>query len=54
MFFGGGADGDATDPSVEGIDKVLQAADIALAAMTLHVDLVGPQGMVREDVDKIR
>ena len=53
MFFGGGADGDATDPSVEGIDKVLQAADIALAAMTLHVDLVGPKGMVREDVERL-
>ena len=44
MFFGGGADGDATDPSAADIDKVLQAADIALAAMTLHVDLVGPEG----------
>ena len=53
MFFGGGADGDARDPSVEDIDKVLQAADIALAAMTLHVDLVGPKGMVREDVTRL-
>ena len=53
MFFGGGADGDARDPSVENIDKALQTADIALAAMTLHVDLVGPTGMVREDVIKL-
>ena len=34
MFFAGGADGDDKDPSVEDVDKVLQAADIALAAMT--------------------
>ena len=53
MFFGGGADGDARDPSAEDIDKALQAADIALAAMTLHVDLVGPKGMVREDVTRL-
>ena len=53
MFFGGGADGDARDPSVENIDKALQTADVALAAMTLHVDLVGPQGMVREDVTRL-
>ena len=53
MFFGGGADGDARDPSVENIDKALQTADVALAAMTLHVDLVGPTGMVREDVIRL-
>ena len=53
MFFGGGADGDARDPSVESIDKALQTADVTLAAMTLHVDLVGPKGMVREDVIRL-
>ena len=53
MFFGGGADGDATDPSAEEIDKVLQAADIALAAMTLHVDLVGPKGEIAADVARL-
>ena len=53
MFFGGGADGDARDPSAEDIDKALQAADIALAAMTLHVDLVGPKGMIRDDVARL-
>ena len=41
------------DPSAEDIDKVLQVADIALAAMTLHVDLVGPKGMVQEDVTRL-
>ena len=49
MFFGGGAEGDAKDPSAEEIDRVLHAGDISLAAMTLHVDLVGPQGMIEED-----
>ena len=53
MFFGGGADGDAKDPSAEDIDRVLQAAGIALAAMTLHVDLVGAEGVVEEDVARL-
>lgn len=53
MFFGGGADGDVKDPSVEEVDKVLQGADIALAAMTLHVDLVGPQGAVQADIERL-
>ena len=53
MFFGGGADGDARDPSAEDIDRVLQAGGTALAAMTLHVDLVGPKGMVEEDAARL-
>ena len=53
MFFRGGADGDAKDPSAEDIDRMLQAAGIALAAMTLHVDLVGPKGVVEEDVARL-
>ena len=53
MFFGGGADGDARDPSAEDIGRVLQEAGIALAAMTLHVDLVGPKGMVEEDAARL-
>ena len=53
MFFAGGADGDDKDPSIADVDKVLQAADIALAAMTLHVDLVGPQGAIRGDVERL-
>lgn len=52
MFFGGGSDGDAKDPSPEAIDEILKAGDTALAAMTLHVDLVGPQGKVQADVDR--
>ena len=53
MFFGNGAAGDAQDPSAADIDTVLQAAHIALAAMTLHVDLVGPKGEVQDDVARL-
>ena len=49
MFFGWGADGDVQDPSAQEVDKVLQAANIALAAMTLHIDLVGPKGAIQDD-----
>ena len=52
VFFGGGSEGDDKDPSPERIDEILSAGDTALAAMTLHVDLVGPQGCVRTDVDR--
>ena len=47
MFFGGGADGDAHDPSPEKVGETLAAGNLALAAMTLHVGLVGPAGRVR-------
>ena len=52
MFFGGGADGDAHDPSPEKVGATLAAGDLALAAMTLHVDLVGPAGRVEADVQR--
>lgn len=50
MFFGAGPEGDAQDPDIEEVDARLQAGDVALAAMTLHVDLVGPQGAIEDDV----
>ncbi len=53
MFWGHGADGDDKDPTPEAIDAILAAGDIALAAMTLHVDLVGPQGLVESDVERL-
>ncbi len=53
MFFGGGADGDGKDPSAADVDGVLLAADIALAAMTLHVDLVGAKGAIAGDVERL-
>lgn len=52
IFFGGGSDCDEKDPTPEAIDEILKAGDTALAAMTLHVDLVGPQGRVQADVDR--
>jgi sugar phosphate isomerase/epimerase len=52
MFFGSGPDGDDGDPSEEAVDEVLRAGDTALAAMTLHVDLVGAAGCLPGDVDR--
>ena len=52
MFFGGGADGDDKDPAPADIDGVLRAGDTALAAMTLHVDLVDAGGRVDADVER--
>ena len=54
MFWGHGADGDDSDPTPEAIDEILTAGDIALAAMTLHVDLVGPQGLIEADLYSFR
>ena len=53
MFFGGGADGGADDPATAEVDEVLEAAEVALAAMTLHVDLAGPRGEIRDDVTRL-
>jgi len=50
MFFGSGPDGDREDPSIAEIDAFLRQTDVALAAMTLHVDLVAAGGTVEADV----
>ena len=50
MFFGG-AD-PAGDPAPEQIDALLAAGDLSLAAMTLHLDLVGPQGQHPAQVER--
>jgi sugar phosphate isomerase/epimerase len=52
MFFGGGTTGDDKDPSPADVDAVLAAGNTALAAMTLHVDLVGSEGRVDADVER--
>ena len=49
VFFSGGD----SDPSSEDVDKILKADDIALAAMTLHVSLVGVQGAIQADVARL-
>lgn len=52
LFFKGNQHDDTLDPTTEEIDEVLGAGDVALAAMTLHMDLVGPQGVVPADVER--
>lgn len=52
LFWGMGEDAASKDPSVETIDATLQAGDLALTAMTLHIDLVGSQGRVDDQVER--
>ena len=52
LFWGMGEDAAAKDPTAESIASTLAAGDLALAAMTLHIDLVGPQGRVDADVER--
>ena len=52
MFFGDGPDGDQHDPAPDAIDVLLHAGNVALAAMTLHVDLVDARGKVAADVER--
>ena len=52
LFWGMGEDAASKDPSVETIDATLQEGDLALAAMTLHIDLVGPQGLIEFEVER--
>ncbi len=47
MFFKGTIEDESGDPSPAQIDQRLGATDLALAAMTLHIDLVGPAGTIR-------
>ncbi|MDA0335799.1 MAG: TIM barrel protein [bacterium] len=52
LFWGMGDDADSKDPTVEVIDATLAAGDLALTAMTLHIDLVGPRGGIEADVQR--
>ena len=52
MFFRGNQHEDTLDPTAEQIDATLSAGEVGLAAMTLHQDLVGPQGAVQADVER--
>jgi len=52
MFFGSNRTDDAEDPSDEEIDATLRPGNLALAAMTLHIDLVGQHGAVQPDIDR--
>ena len=50
MFYGG--DDEDKDPSLDSIDALLGPGNLALAAMTLHNDLVGADGKIDSDVDR--
>lgn len=50
LFWGMGQDAKSKDPTVETIDSSLQAGGLDLTAMTLHIDLVGPRGLIEAEV----
>lgn len=52
MFYGWNRSDDAGDPTNEAIDNDLRPGNLALAAMTLHIDLVGPQGAIQSEIDR--
>jgi sugar phosphate isomerase/epimerase len=52
LFWGMGEDAESKDPTTESIGETLTAGDLALTAMTLHIDLVGPAGLINEEVER--
>lgn len=52
LFWGMGDDAAEKDPSPDTVASTLTAGDLDLAAMTLHIDLVGPQGRIDTDVQR--
>ena len=46
MFFGWNRQDDAGDPGPEDIAAALKPGNLPLAAMTIHIDLVGPTGAI--------
>jgi len=52
MFFGMPKEVEAGDPAPDKIDATLKEGGLALAAMTLHIDLVGPDGDREADVER--
>lgn len=52
LFFQGNQHDDGLDLSTSEINETLNAGDVALAAMTLHMDLVGPRGAVQVDIER--
>lgn len=53
MFFGWNRPDDAGDPSSDDIAAALKPGDLPLAAMTIHIDLVGPTGAIEPEVDRM-
>jgi sugar phosphate isomerase/epimerase len=52
LFWGMGEDAASKDLTTESIDTTLSAGDLALTAMTLHIDLVGAAGVMEEEVER--
>jgi len=52
LFYGWNRQDDAGDPSTAEIDAALRPGGLTLAAMTVHIDLVGPQGAIQADADR--
>ena len=52
MFYGWNRQDDAEDPTAEAIAHELRPGTLALAAMAVHIDLVGPRGVIQADVDR--
>lgn len=52
LFWGMGDDAAAKDPSPEKLKEVLDKGGLTLAAMTLHIDLVGPKGRIDAEVER--
>jgi sugar phosphate isomerase/epimerase len=52
LFWGMGDEAASKDPTPENLIANLAARDHALAAMTLHIDLVGPRGRIDADVER--
>ena len=52
LFYGSNRTDDDADPTVEQIDEALGDGTVALAAMTLHMDLVGPSGALQNEIER--
>ena len=52
LFFGGNRTDDEADPTIEEIDEALSPGPMALAAMTLHMDLVGTTGAIPPEIER--
>lgn len=53
LFFGGNRQDDAADLTDEAIRESLNPGKLALAAMTVHIDLVNARGLVQADADRV-
>ena len=52
MFYGWDPASGNVHPSAQSVDETLQPGGVALAAMTMHIDLVGPRGCLPAEVDQ--